>query len=62
MRFLLHQSIVPKMFLVEAFLNTEHYYSRRVWYILCSFFIKGNNCSYKQRYKRYLKLICKCLS
>jgi hypothetical protein len=35
-RFILHQSIVSKMFLVDALLNTGHLLEPRDLYILCS--------------------------
>jgi hypothetical protein len=59
MRFLLHEIIVPKMFMVDAFLNTEHSLIRAVktntYYVI--FFMKGSNYSHKLRYKGYLQLI-----
>jgi hypothetical protein len=64
MKFLLHQNIIPKMFMVDALLNIGHLLeSQRLVHIMFFFFyIKGSNCSHKLGYKGCLKLICKCFS
>jgi hypothetical protein len=60
--FLLNQSIVPKMFLINALLRLILIRTIKIdtYYVL--FFMIGNNCSHKLRYEGYLELICRCLS
>jgi len=63
MRFLFHQNIVSKIFMVDALLK-YWIFIRAVetnTYYVFFFLMKGTNCSHKLRYKGCLELICKCL-
>jgi len=61
-KFLLHQSIVPK-YSSQCFIKIEHQLELlKLVYIMFFFFMKKNSYSYKLRYEGYLELICRCLS
>ena len=62
MRFLLYQSIVPIILMVNALLNTIFIRVVEIGTYYVIFFMKDSSCSHKLKYKGYVEPICRCLS